>query len=209
MSGLSNKRVKKVNSLVEGKFISLYDLEYVNKLNQNKHWTVATRKSKEAVQDIYLNGKEDDVDAVAIIAYHVEYKKLVVIKQFRVPVNGYVYELPAGLIDADDKDVVETAKRELKEETGLNLLDVNKNYSRDKTYLSPGMTDESVALVFCTCDGEISQEYLEANEDIKTILVSREEAKAILESNEKIDIKAFLMLQNFVLFGDKIFIESE
>ena len=68
------------------------------------------------------------------------------------------------------------------------------------------MTDESVALVFCTCDGEISRDYLEANEDIETILVSQQEAEAILESDEKIDIKAFLMLQNFVLLGDKMFV---
>ena len=36
--------------------------------------------------------------------------------------------------------------------------------------------------------------------------VLRMEAEAILESDEKIDIKAFLMLQNFVLLGDKMFV---
>lgn len=202
---MKNNKIKKVNSLLEGKFISLYDLEYENKLNQNKHWTVATRKNKEAVEDFYLNQVEDKVDAVAIVAYHVEYKKLVVIKQFRVPINDYLYELPAGLVDEDDTDIVEAVKRELKEETGLNLVGVNANYSKDKTYLSPGMTDESVALVFCTCDGEISRDYLEDDEDIEAILISQEEAKDILKSNEKIDIKAFLMLQNFVLLGEKMF----
>ena len=135
-----------------------------------------------------------------------DYKKLVVIKQFRVTANDYLYELPAGLIDEGDEDVVETARRELKEETGLDLVSVNEQYSKAKTYLSPGMTDESVALVFCTCRGEISEEYLEENEDIKTILMSQEDAKAVLESDEKIDIKAFLMLQNFVIFGDKMFV---
>ena len=33
-----------------------------NKLNENKHWTVATRKDKEAVEDFYLNQNEDKVD---------------------------------------------------------------------------------------------------------------------------------------------------
>ena len=54
MSNLNNK-IQKVNELCYGKFISLYDLEYKNKLNENKHWTVATRKDKEAVEDFYLN----------------------------------------------------------------------------------------------------------------------------------------------------------
>ena len=49
MSNLNNK-IQKVNELCYGKFISLYDLEYKNKLNENKHWTVATRKDKEAVE---------------------------------------------------------------------------------------------------------------------------------------------------------------
>ena len=44
-----------ISICIYGKFISLYDLEYKNKLNENKHWTVATRKDKEAVEDFYLN----------------------------------------------------------------------------------------------------------------------------------------------------------
>ena len=56
-----NNKIQKVNELHKGKFISLYDLEYKNKLNENKHWTVATRKDKEAVEDFYLNQNEDKV----------------------------------------------------------------------------------------------------------------------------------------------------
>ena len=35
MSNLDNK-IQNVNELCDGKFISLYDLEYKNKLNENK-----------------------------------------------------------------------------------------------------------------------------------------------------------------------------
>ena len=136
-----DNKIQKVNELCDGQFISLYDLEYKNKLNENKHWTVATRKDKEAVEDFYLNQNEDKVDAVGICAYHARYKKLVIIKQFRVPINDYIYEVPAGLVDKGDKDILESVKRELKEETGLDLLDVNNDYTIEKTYLSPGMTD--------------------------------------------------------------------
>ena len=122
-----DNKIQNVNELCDGKFISLYDLEYKNKLNENKHWTVATRKDKEAVEDFYLNQNGDKVDAVGICAYHVRYKKLVIIKQFRVPINDYIYEVPAGLVDKGDKDILESVKRELKEETGLDLLDVNND----------------------------------------------------------------------------------
>ena len=50
------------------------------------------------------------------------------------------------------------------------------------------MTDESVAFVYCLCDGEITDKYQEDDEDIKAMLISKEEAKNILENEESIDI---------------------
>jgi ADP-ribose pyrophosphatase len=51
----------------------------------------------------------------------------IIIEQFRPPVNAYVIELPAGLIDP--KETIEsTAFRELEEETGYkaeSLLEVS------------------------------------------------------------------------------------
>lgn len=73
----------------------------------------------------------------------------------------------------------------LKEETGLDVIEINKDLSCDQVYLSPGMTDESVAFVYCICEGEVSKDYLEADEDIETYLVSKEEAKEILISRGK------------------------
>ena len=69
---------------------------------------------------------------------------------------------------------------------------------RDKVYLSPGMTDESVNLVYCMCDGEISKDGLEDDEDLEPLLISKEEAKVILQSDSKIDIKCLMVLQSFI-----------
>lgn len=198
-------KVTKIESLVEGKFISLYDLEYTNKLNQKKHWSLSSRKTKSEIEDIYFRQKEDEVDAVVIAAYHKTYQKLVLIKQFRVPLNDYIYELPAGLVDDGDESCVISAERELKEETGFDIVGVSKDYKSQKLYLSPGMTDESVSLIYCMCDGEINYDKLEDDEDIEVILVSQSEATQILNSNEKIDVKAFLVLQNFIMNNDKLF----
>ena len=87
--------------------------------------------------------------------------------------------------------------RELKEETGLELIAIDERKSRMKAYLSPGMTDESIAMVYCTCKGELSKEYLEADEDIEPLLVSKEEARELLTSNVRMDVKAFIILQQF------------
>ena len=200
-------KIKEIKPLVETKFISLYDIKYLNKNNQEKSWTVASRKSKDILEGIYLENKKDKVDAVIICAYHKQQNKLVIIKEFRVPINKYIYELPAGLVDSDDDNFEETVIRELKEETGLNVIEIKKDLSSTQVYLSPGMTDESAAFVYCICDGEVSKDYLEDDEDIEAILISQDEAKDILKnSSTPLDIRVYLALQSFALMGEKMFL---
>ena len=200
-------KIKEIKTLVETKFISLYDIKYLNKNNQEKSWTVASRKSKDILEGIYLENKKDKVDAVIICAYHKQQNKLVIIKEFRVPINKYIYELPAGLVDSDDDNFEETVIRELKEETGLNVIEIKKDLSSNQVYLSPGMTDESAAFVYCICDGEVSKDYLEDDEDIEAILISQDEARDILKnSSTPLDIRVYLALQSFALMGEKMFL---
>ena len=181
---MENSKIKGLKPLVETDFVSLYDVE---------------------LEKVYLENNEDKIDAVVICALHKAENKLVLINQYRVPINKYIYELPAGLVD-NNEDVETSVRRELKEETGLDLISINKINSKDKLYLSPGMTDESVAFVYCLCDGEITDKYQEDDEDIKAMLISKEEAKNILENKDSIDIKAYLMLQMFEKLGESLFI---
>lgn len=196
--------INNVNPLIENKFIGLFEIEYKNKLNEDKVWMVASRKSHEELKRIYLKNEEDSADAVVIVGLHKSSGKLILIKQFRVPINDYIYELPAGLVD-EGESIGTSVERELREETGLTLLEIKKDKSKDKVYLSPGMSDESVAFIYCICDGEITDEFLEPDEDIEAFLISQKEAKEILASNHKIDTKAFLILQMFVSLGTKLF----
>ena len=202
---MEDSKIQSLKSLVETKFVSLYDVEYKNKNGEKKHWMVSSRKDKEELEKIYLENKEDKIDAVVICALHKSENKLVLINQYRVPINKYIYELPAGLVD-NNENIETSVRRELKEETGLDLMSINKINSKDKLYLSPGMTDESVAFVYCLCDGQLSDKYQEEDEDIKPLLISKEEAKNILESKDSIDIKAYLILQMFEKLGENLFI---
>ena len=201
---MSKNRIEELTPFAQTKFLSLYDAKYTNKANKENHWIIASRKKYEDLKEQYFNGKKDDIDAVVIAALHKQSNKLVLVKQFRIPLNDYVYELPAGLIDANES-IESTLERELKEETGLKLLEINEKLGRRQLYLSGGMTEESAALIYCTCEGEVSTDYLEADEDIEPILVDKEEAKKLLESNAKLDVKAFLTLQSFVVLGEELF----
>lgn len=194
---MSKVKINKVDILSDTKYLKLYNAEYCNKNGDLRNWTIASRKDLETIRNQFFNGLEEKIDAVIILAKHIKEDKLVIIKQFRVPLNDYVYELPAGLVDAGE-EFTETVKRELKEETGLDLIEIDYTKTKSKVYVSVGMTDESVAFVYCTCSGEMSKDNLEADEDIEVMLVNKDEAKKIIESNDKIDIKALLAIQNFI-----------
>lgn len=193
---MKKQSIKQLITLQSTKFLNLYKVIYENKVGQEKSWFIASRKPEEVVKKRFFENEEDKPDAVLIMAIHEETGKLVLIKQFRVPINDYIYELPAGLIDADEAAEV-AVERELREETGLKLKKIDHSQSSGKLYLSPGMTDESICFIRCTCTGELSTKYLEADEDIIPMLISKEEAKALLASGENLDVKAFILLQEY------------
>ena len=198
----SNK-IKDIKLLAATKFLSLYEMKYINKIGNVKSWTVASRKNLSKLKAQHFDGMEAAVDAVVICAVHEREQKLVLIKQFRVPVNDYIYELPAGLID-EDEDMYTALKRELKEETGFCLEKVDDRRKITPVYASGGMTDESMAIIFCSCSGEATNEYLEEDEDLEVVMVSQEEASKLLEEGVKMDAKAYLALEMFSAIGVKI-----
>lgn len=199
---MKKSKVTKLNTLIQTKFLSMYEAEYENRVGNKKSWMISTRKSKETLESKFFQDKKDNDDAVVIAALHKPSNKLVLVRQFRVPVNDFVYEMTAGLID-DGEDFKTSVKRELKEETGLDLKEIKADKGR--LYLSPGMTDECVNLVCCTCEGELSTEFMEDDECIEPLLISVEEAKQIIKSDENMDIKCYLVLQNFIIFGEELF----
>lgn len=200
---MDKNKVTQLIALNKTKFLSFYEAQYENKKGNPRTWMIASRKSEEELKEKFFEGKKDKDDAVVVAALHKPSNKLVMIKQFRIPVNDYVYELPAGLID-EGEEAKKSAIRELKEETGLVVTSIIEK-GKGRLYLSPGMTDECVNLVFCICEGEINTDGLEDDECIEPMLISREEAKEIILENSNIDIKCFLLLQSFVILGEKLF----
>ncbi len=73
--------------------------------------------------------------------------RLVLIRQFRYPIGGYIYEFPAGLVEPGETPEG-AAVREMYEETGLRLTLRNGGSYGRPFFTTCGMTDECCATVF-------------------------------------------------------------
>ncbi len=72
--------------------------------------------------------------------------RVLLVRQYRLPVGRRMWELPAGTIDEGEKPFA-TAQRELKEETGLTA----KRWKKLATYYpSPGFVDEKMTVYLAT-----------------------------------------------------------
>jgi len=65
------------------------------------------------------------------------------VRQFRAPIDQVLLEIPAGKLDHVNEDRLLAAKRELKEETGL---DANSWLHLCDTFTTPGFSNEKISL---------------------------------------------------------------
>ena len=176
-------------------WLNIFSISYVDKRGRSKSWLLASRSDEPKC----VTANFSQPDAVVIVPFHKSREKLVVTKEFRVPLADYEYGFPAGLVD-EGETVQEAAGRELREETGLKLTRFIKIGA--PVYSSAGMTDESVAMVYVECDGEPSDTANEGSEDIKVLFISQQEAAMMCDDQAlKFDAKAWIVLSNFAEHG--------
>ncbi|MBU3916196.1 NUDIX hydrolase [bacterium] len=188
-------KIKKVNKVTDNQHLNLFEIEYTDMLGNDKKWQLVTRVAEPKC----VSGDFKDPDAVVIVPYHKKKDRLVVIKEFRVPLGDYQFGFPAGLVDKGET-LEEAGRRELKEETGLIMTRVLK--VGPPIYSSSGMTDESISMLYVECEGESSNKHNESSEDISVVLMSPKEAAELCRDYEKkIDAKTWLVLSTFAEHG--------
>jgi len=137
-------------------------------------------------------------DGVTVYALYGEKRdKVVLVRQYRYPVDHFVYELPSGIVD-EGETYREAAVREMMEETGLVFkpLDVDPMYEEPR-FQTVGMTDESCATVYGYASGEVSSALQENSEEIEVVIADRDEVRRILRE-EKVAIMCAYMLMHFL-----------
>ncbi len=187
--------IKGAKKLTNLKWLNMFDVAYVDKNGRNKSWQIATR----ARQPKCVSGRFTEPDAVVIVPFHTSENKIVITREYRVPLADYEYGFPAGLVD-DGESIEQAVQRELKEETGLNLTRLIS--TSPPVYSSAGMTDESVAMVYIECNGRPSTAGNTASESIEIDFVSPSQAARLCDNPTlKFDAKAWLVLCNYSKTG--------
>ena len=116
-----------------------------------------------------------------------EKKRILLVRQFRLPAEKYLWELPAGNVD-DGETPLEAASRELIEETGYRARKWKKLAS---FCVSPGFLAEKMTIYLATDLTEGKATPMD-DERIETRWYKRKEVAAMIEEGKIQDAKTII-----------------
>ena len=166
------RQLKKIEQKADG-FLNSYALHY-DCDGEEVVWDMVSVNKLEGESDIAKN-----TTGVNIVA-RFEDGDILLCEEFRFPVNDYCWEFPGGIID-EGETPEEAAIRELHEETGLEVVRVDRVLPR--AFPLAGVTDASLSVVFVTVKGSLYGQHT-AWEDIRPHKLSRKQVLALLARDD-------------------------
>ena len=164
-----------------GRFLRSVLIEYTVRCNSSNG---LEKRTWEAFERIHCDG------IIGIVPF-TDAREVILIRQFRPPVNGFVIELPAGLVDPGEP-FEEAVRRELIEETGYAAGDVQ---FLTEGPMSSGASAEILSVYIATGLKHVGIGQRDETEDIEVLLVPLEGISAKLEelrrSGNQIDLKVY------------------
>ncbi len=151
---MSNKiKILRDELVFDGKFIQVITRHFVGGQERPGIWETVKRKTR------------GNIVSIAAITQE---REIILEKIFRVPLNNYVLELPAGLMDKDGEVEAETVKRELLEETGYQVNSVEELI---RGPFNAGLLADNMVMFLGINAYKIQEPQLESSEDIEIIKV--------------------------------------
>ena len=119
--------------------------------------------------------------------------QIILVRQYRYPVQCVTLEIPAGKLDSPDEDPLVCAKRELSEETGYTA----EHFTELTTIATTvGFSNEKIH-IYAASGLKPGKQHTDEDEFINVVRLSLDEALRLVERGEIIDAKsavAILML---------------
>ena len=157
----------------DGKYLKNYELTYINKAGREKKYEIVSRSE--------IPGPEalgQHVSGVSIVAYHED--KMLLLREFRMGVNKFVYNLCAGMIN-EGESIEECIQRELYEETGLSVQKIR--CILPPSYAAVAFSDVKTQIAFVDVEGSF-EDHTSENEQITANFYTKEEVRELLETEE-------------------------
>ena len=195
-------KIGDIQKKTDTRFLNFYEFQAVHRDGSVSPYYVASRAKE--ISGLKAVTHENKPDGVILYGVYGEQKdKVVLIRQYRYPLGGYVYEFPAGLVE-DGEDMMQAGIREMYEETGLTFVPKDAGpYSRP-FFTTIGMTDESCGTVFGYCSGEPTSCHQEASEEIQVVIADREECRRILKEENVANMCAYMLMHFIASEGDPL-----
>ena len=176
----------------DGKYLKNYELTYQNKAGREKKYEIVSRSEIPGPEAI---GQR--VSGVSIVAYHED--KMLLLREFRMGVNRFVYNLCAGMINEGEslEEYHHGIQRELYEETGLGVQKIRSILP--PSFAAVAFSDVKTQIAFVDVEGNF-EDHTSENEQITAAFYSKEEVRELLET-EEFSSRAQIAAYFFVMSG--------
>jgi ADP-ribose pyrophosphatase len=137
--------------------------------------------------------------AVAMVAIN-DFDQVGLVRQYRATVDQVLWEIPAGTIDASDRDPLFTAQRELLEEMGVSATSWRLIA---EVYVSPGWTDQVMHIYEArglTVEGRSPDGPEESAAEVKWL--NRDEVRELLDGAAVNDATLTIGLRHYLGVDD-------
>ena len=188
-------RIRSVKKQTNNRFLNMYELEVAHRDGKTAPYYMASRV-EDPEKTKAVTGRNEPNGVIMYGVFGENKDKVVLVRQYRYPIGGYVYEFPAGLVEPGE-ELTDAGVREMFEETGLTFTPVDAGCYMKPFFTTVGMTDESCGTVFGYCSGTPTNTTQESSEDIQVVIADREECRRILKE-ENVAIMCAYMLMHFI-----------
>ncbi len=192
---MTGDRFRSLEALQQNRYLNFYHMDALTDAGNEFDYFFVSRRKEDDIRIYKKDRRPDGVFIYALLKDDPE--KLVLIKQYRYPVGGVMYELPAGLVD-EGETAEEAAVREMKEETGMRLETVHaKDGLFDNAFfMGQGYTDEACTPVFGYASYEGGM-HPEEWESIELFMADKEDVRRILKE-ESVSVRMALLMLCFL-----------